>query len=73
MDADNTQGKPAVPQENVLINELIREYLEYNKYYNAASVLVTESGQPEHPPFDRNYMEKKLNITQYGSSQPRTQ
>ena len=59
LDADNA-GKPAIPQENVLINELIREYLEYNKYYNTVSVLVAESGQPVDPPFDRNFMERKL-------------
>ena len=68
LDADN-QGKPAVPQENVLINELIREYLEYNKYYNTASVLTTESGQPQEPPFDRNYMERKLQIAPGGNKQ----
>ena len=63
LDADNTQGKPPVPQENVIINELIREYLEYNRYYNTASVLVTESGMPRDAPFDRNYMERKMQIT----------
>ena len=62
LDADNNQGKPQLPQENILINELIREYLEYNGYYNTLSVLVTESGQPVDPPFDRNYMERKLQI-----------
>jgi len=60
LDADNVQGKPQVPQENVLINELIREYLEYNQYYNTASVFVTESGQPSEPPFDRKYIERRL-------------
>ena len=59
LDADN-QGKPQLPAENVMINELIREYLEYNKYYNTLSVMVSESGHPAEPPFDRNYMEKKL-------------
>ena len=44
LDAENTQGKPQMPQENIMINELIREYLEYNQYYNTASVLVTETG-----------------------------
>ena len=62
LDADNNQGKPQLPQENILINELIREYLEYNGYYNTLSVLVTESGHPVDPPFDRNYMERKLQI-----------
>ncbi len=62
MDADSQKGKPGPPDENVLINELIREYLEYNGYYNSASVFITESGQPVDPPFDRNYMERKLQI-----------
>ena len=66
LDADNA-GRPAIPQENVLINEMIREYLEYNKYYNTLSVMVTESGQPVDPPFDRNYIERKLQIS---SNQP---
>ena len=39
-----------------------REYLEYNQYYNAASVFVTESGQPSEPPFDRKYIERRLQI-----------
>ena len=62
MDADNTKGKPQAPPENVLINEMIREYLEFNGYYNSASVFITESGQPVDPPFDRNYIERKLQI-----------
>ena len=68
LDADNTQGKPQLPQENIMINELIREYLEYNQYYNTASVLITETGQPQEPPFDRNYMERRMQIG--GGNQP---
>ena len=45
-----------------MINELIREYLEYNQYYNTASVLITETGQPQEAPFDRNYMERRMQI-----------
>ena len=60
LDAENSKGKPSQPPENVMINELIREYLEFNGYYNSASVFITESGQPIDPPFDRNYMERKL-------------
>ena len=37
-------GKPQLSNENMIINEMIREYLEYNKYYNTESVLVTETG-----------------------------
>ena len=57
------QGKPPLSNENMIINEMIREYLEYNRYYNAASVLVTESGQPVEPPFDREYLHKKFAIS----------
>ena len=33
LDRDNV-GKPPLSNENMIINEMIREYLEYNKYYN---------------------------------------
>ena len=47
----------------MIINEMIREYLEYNKYYNSSSVLITETGQPHEPPFDRNFLQKKFGIS----------
>ena len=62
LDSENA-GKPALSNENMIINEMIREYLEYNKYYNAASVMVTETGQPHEPPFDRQYLQKKFGIS----------
>lgn len=38
---DNTgQPRPPLSHENLLINELIREYLEFNKYRYTASVLT---------------------------------
>ncbi|MEQ2268396.1 Centrosomal protein 20 [Xenotaenia resolanae] len=33
-------ARPSLSHENLLINELIREYLEFNKYRNTASVLT---------------------------------
>ena len=62
LDSENA-GKPQLSNENMIINEMIREYLEYNKYHNAASVLVTETGQPNEPPFDRQYLQKKFGIS----------
>merc|ERR1712150_8520 len=62
LDSEAT-GNPPLSNENMIINEMIREYLEYNRYYNAASVLVTESGQPVEPPFDREYLHKKFAIS----------
>ena len=67
LDAENT-GRPQLSNENMIINEMIREYLEYNKYYNTASVLVTETGQPVEPPFDREYLNRNFGI----SSQQKT-
>ena len=65
LDSENT-GKPPLSNENMIINEMIREYLEYNKYYNTSSVLVTETGQPHEPPFDREYLHKKFSISSQG-------
>ena len=61
-------GKPQLSNENMIINEMIREYLEYNKYYNSASVLVTETGQPAEPPFDREYLHRKFGISSSSKS-----
>ncbi len=46
----------------MIINVMIREYLEYNRYYNTSSVLIAESGQPVEPPFDKDYLYKKLSV-----------
>ena len=35
-----TEGRPVISNENILINELIREYLEFNKYKYTSSVLT---------------------------------
>jgi len=37
---DPTDSRPEVSHENFLINELIREYLDYNHYKYASSVLT---------------------------------
>ncbi|XP_068824370.1 centrosomal protein 20 isoform X4 [Capricornis sumatraensis] len=39
---DESEPRPSLSQENFLINELIREYLEFNKYKYTASVLIAE-------------------------------
>ncbi|XP_053936991.1 centrosomal protein 20 isoform X1 [Cuculus canorus] len=60
---DQSEPRPPLSHENLLINELIREYLDYNKYKYAASVLTAESGQPEVP-LDRQFLAKELNIVE---------
>ena len=63
-------GKPKLSNENMIINEMIREYLEYNRYYNTSSVLIAESGQPVEPPFDKEYLQKKFSVTGGSKSTP---
>ncbi|XP_022089332.1 lisH domain-containing protein FOPNL-like [Acanthaster planci] len=60
---DQSDPRPPLSNENMLINELIREYLEFNKYKYAASVLMAESGQPQTP-LDREFLVNELNITE---------
>uniref|UniRef100_A0A673VSZ4 Centrosomal protein 20 n=1 Tax=Suricata suricatta TaxID=37032 RepID=A0A673VSZ4_SURSU len=57
---DESEPPPPLSHENLLINELIREYLEFNKYKYTASVLMSESGQPVVP-LDRQFLIRELN------------
>ncbi|NXF90584.1 FOPNL protein, partial [Eubucco bourcierii] len=68
---DQSVPRPSLSHENLLINELIREYLEYNKYKYTASVLTSEAGQPEVP-LDRQFLAKELHIVEdsNGGSEP---
>lgn len=42
---DDREPRPLLSHENLLINELIREYLEFNKYKYTASVLIADGAQ----------------------------
>ncbi|XP_028669920.1 lisH domain-containing protein FOPNL isoform X2 [Erpetoichthys calabaricus] len=64
---DQSESKPPLSHENLLVNELIREYLEFNKYRYTASVLTAESGQPEVP-LDRQFILNELNVTEDASA-----
>lgn len=37
---DNSNEKPIISQENLLINELIREYMDFNHYKYSKSVFL---------------------------------
>ncbi|XP_005007569.2 centrosomal protein 20 isoform X2 [Cavia porcellus] len=56
---DDREPRPPLSHENLLINELIREYLEFNKYKYTASVLIA-AGQPVDP-LDRQFLIRELN------------
>lgn len=47
---------PSLSNDNLLINELIRDYLSYNGYGNALGVFMTESGQPNDRVLDREFL-----------------
>ncbi|XP_076871419.1 centrosomal protein 20 [Brachyhypopomus gauderio] len=64
---DQSEPRPPLSHENLLINELIREYLEFNKYRYTLSVLTAESGQPEVP-LDRQFLASQLNVVEDPSS-----
>lgn len=57
------KSKPTSEQdrENFLINELIREYLQFNGYTSSLSVFMRETGQPEEP-MNREFLSQSLNV-----------
>lgn len=61
---DNEVQKPRLSDENLLINELIREYLEFNGYQHTLSTFIPESGQPDAPAFDRQFLARELQIAE---------
>uniref|UniRef100_A0A8C5R6Q5 Centrosomal protein 20 n=1 Tax=Leptobrachium leishanense TaxID=445787 RepID=A0A8C5R6Q5_9ANUR len=65
---DENEPRPTLSHENLLINELIREYLEFNKYKYTVSVLTAETGLSEVP-LDRQFLVRELNIMEDGKSQ----
>ncbi|XP_061535747.1 lisH domain-containing protein FOPNL [Phycodurus eques] len=64
---DQREQRPPLSHENLLINELIREYLVFNKYRHTASVLTAESGQPQVP-LDRKFLASELRVAEDMSS-----
>lgn len=66
---DQSEPRPSLSNENLLINELIREYLSFNKYKYTESVLLAETGQPKDP-MDRKFLIQELNISDEQGSSP---
>ena len=61
-DDDETvrERKPHVTGEQLLINELIREYLLWSGYHHSLSVFLQETSQP--PELGRRYMASELGL-----------
>ncbi|XP_034297344.1 centrosomal protein 20 [Pantherophis guttatus] len=64
---DPGEPRPAAPRETLLLNELIREYLQFQRFHSSASVFLAESGQPEIP-LDRDFLAKELHVVEDPSS-----
>ena len=57
----NHQLSPELSAENFVINELIKEYLEWNGFNKTSDVLSLESGQPKQR-VSRSELENTMNI-----------
>lgn len=62
LDDESTNQRPQISNTNLVINELIREYLQFNHYNHTLSVLLPESGQPATPALDRGFLSRELNV-----------
>ena len=60
--------QPKLSNENLIINTLIKEYLDYNNYLHTSSVFQAESGQPKDK-LDRNFIASQLNVVETNQSQ----
>ena len=58
---DNSFEKPRISQENLLINELIRDYMEFNHYKYSKSVFLKETNQPPTP-LNREIIAAELHV-----------
>ena len=68
---DNSLPPPKLSNENLIINELIREYLEYNNYRQSLSVFLPETGQPQEAAQElkRSFLAKQLQVNENSNSE----
>lgn len=65
---NNQPKKPKnLSNQNLIINELIRDYLVYNNYTYTNSVLIPEANQPAKP-VDRDFISSQLNVVEDSES-----
>uniref|UniRef100_A0A8C5SJ02 FGFR1 oncogene partner (FOP) N-terminal dimerisation domain-containing protein n=1 Tax=Laticauda laticaudata TaxID=8630 RepID=A0A8C5SJ02_LATLA len=60
---DLGKPRPAASHETLLMNELIREYLQFHQYNSSTSVFLAEFSQPEIP-LDRDFLAKELHVVE---------
>eukprot|EP01112_Ceratiomyxa_fruticulosa_P022075 TRINITY_DN7988_c0_g1_i2.p1 TRINITY_DN7988_c0_g1~~TRINITY_DN7988_c0_g1_i2.p1 ORF type:complete len:210 (+),score=58.53 TRINITY_DN7988_c0_g1_i2:1026-1655(+) len=66
---DQENPKPQLSNENLIINELIREYLVFNKYAQTLSVFIPETGQPKES-LSRKFLAREVRIQEDITTQP---
>ena len=59
---DDAPNRAPLSNTNLLLNELIREYLAFNQYRYTLNVFLPEANQPEVPPLDRAFISKELHV-----------
>lgn len=59
---DKPTERKDVPVENVVINELIREYLVFNGYLRTVSVFLPEARLSSTSDFDRDFLAKECGV-----------
>merc|ERR1712110_911077 len=67
---ENPAPRPTPPVENVVINALIQDYLEFNRYEYSKRVLEAEHGDSETNKLRRVDIAEKLNISGDFQSRP---
>ncbi|GAB5370901.1 hypothetical protein AAMO2058_001533300 [Amorphochlora amoebiformis] len=60
---DKEVSKPSLSSTNLVINELIRDYLHFNNYNHTLSVFLPESGQPMHK-LGSSFLASELGVEQ---------
>ncbi len=58
---DAPQKNPKLSKENILINDLIKEYFEFNNYNYSKSVFESECGNPAEK-LNRDLIAHQLNV-----------
>lgn len=60
---DEKTAPKSLTKENIIINDLIKEYLEFNNYNHSLSVFESECGNPKEK-LDRDILSKELNVVE---------
>mmetsp|Transcript_24922 Transcript_24922/g.48762 ORF Transcript_24922/g.48762 Transcript_24922/m.48762 type:complete len:163 (-) Transcript_24922:359-847(-) len=60
---DQDSKKPELSSTNLVINELIRDYLEFNNYHHTLSVFLPETGQPSTK-LGSDFLASELHVVQ---------